>query len=93
MPSSTVAAAVSSVDVLLQGGASAAPTEEELRKELVNKERRKRKREKRKLTKKEVKQGVRPPAKMNLPLRRDGHDYQCPVDCRWFTMVGFLGHL
>ncbi|EPT02211.1 hypothetical protein FOMPIDRAFT_162728 [Fomitopsis schrenkii] len=29
---------------------------------------------------------------MSLPQHKEGHDFQCPIDCRWFTMVGFLGH-
>lgn len=77
---------------------SAMLTDEELQKDRLRQERRRRKRErerekKREFKKEAAKQGIKlPPPKVSLPLRREGNDFQCPLDCRWFSMVGFLGH-
>ncbi|KZT63302.1 hypothetical protein DAEQUDRAFT_733975 [Daedalea quercina L-15889] len=92
--STSIAVAVgSSTGVVALGDTEAPPvqTYEELQRELALKEKRKRKRARRKQVKQEFREGVHRPT-LNLPLRREGHDYQCPIDCRWFTMVGFLGH-
>lgn len=71
-----------------------ATPEEVQQREVARREGRRRKRERRKLVKREVQAGVRArPSAMSLPQHKEGHDFQCPIDCRWFTMVGFLGHL
>lgn len=67
----------------------------EQQRERVRREAKRRNRARRRQVQRDVQAGVlayRPPA-VSLPQRKEGHDFQCPVDCRWFTMVGFLGHL
>ncbi|KAI0708141.1 hypothetical protein C8Q72DRAFT_871923, partial [Fomitopsis betulina] len=66
----------------------------EQQRERVRREAKRRNRARRRQVQRDVQAGVlayRPPA-VSLPQRKEGHDFQCPVDCRWFTMVGFLGH-